>query len=173
MVARTKMIGTKVTPAVYDVLARMAAVQEKSVAEVARELIEKALENQNPDVTKQIQKLDEKLSQIAEALNKDYSGPAETDVQNIAKQLSAHLLQSEWRSGQILSKLLEEVSQSRLLSQFAALYGSTLNRSMTEKRTLDAELEKETLNLLCKEAVLAAHASLAEIDKHLMKKKDW
>jgi len=40
------------------------------------------------------------------------------------------------------------------------------------KVTLDEELENETMSLLSKEAVLAAMESLAEIDKHLMKKKD-
>jgi hypothetical protein len=73
--AKTKTIGTKVAPAVYDALQQIAAVQRRTVAEVVREMIDETLtrwaENVGAfdpaDVIHRLEKLEQVVAKSAEA----------------------------------------------------------------------------------------------------------
>ena len=177
MAARTKMIGTKVTPAVHDVIARMAATQHKSVSEVASELLEQALATQGkPDnnvLLERFDKLEDKPTQLAQGREpkkdnsvRDTAGPDS----ELLKKLLRLMIESTFRNGQILSKILKMAGGANMYAQFAALHSVALNRSMKENRRLDDALEDEALQALMGVVAEFEEKLCAEIDKHLMKK---
>lgn len=72
--AKTKSIGTKVAPTVYDTLQQIAAVQQRTVADVVREMIEESLrrwaENisyEPADIIEKLEKLEQRMTKAAEA----------------------------------------------------------------------------------------------------------
>lgn len=73
--AKTKSIGTKVAPTVYDTLQQIAAVQGRTVADVVREMIEESLrrwaENvaayEPADIIERLEKLEQRVAKGAEA----------------------------------------------------------------------------------------------------------
>lgn len=73
--AKTKSIGTKVAPTVYNTLQQIAAVQRRTVADVVREMIEESLrrwaENvaayEPADIIERLEKLEQRMTKGAEA----------------------------------------------------------------------------------------------------------
>ena len=178
MPARTKMIGTKVTPAVYDVVARMAATQHKAISQVASELLELALSTQgkpeNSVLFERFDKLEDKITQLAQERQQSQTTKEEIassvlDMQ-LVKKTHGLLIESTFRNGQILSKILEMAGGANMYAQFAALHSVALNRSMKENRRLDDALEDEALRALMGVVAEFEEKLQAEIDKHLMKK---
>jgi len=72
---KTKSIGTKVAPTVYDALQQIAAVQRRTVAEVVREMIDESLTRwadsigsfDPTDVIHKLEKLEQVVTKSAEA----------------------------------------------------------------------------------------------------------
>jgi hypothetical protein len=137
MPARTKMIGTKVTPAVYDVVARMAATQHKAISQVASELLEQALATQgkpeNTVLFERFDKLEDKITQLAQERepqkDKLTKGAIGADSETL-KKLHGLMIESTFRNGQILSKILKMAGGANMYAQFAATHSVALNRSM-------------------------------------------
>jgi len=174
MAARTKMIGTKVTPAVYDVIARMAATQHKSMAKLACELLEQALATEGKSDSKELferfDKLEDKIAKLAQEREPQKDKTTKEPDSETLKKLLGLMIESTFRNGQILSKILKVAGGANMYAQFAATHSVALNRSMKENRRLDDALEDEALQALIEVVAEFEEKLQAEIDKHLMKR---
>ena len=72
--AKTKSIGTKVAPTVYDTLQQIAAVQQRTVADLVREMIEESLRRwaesvayEPADIVLRLEKLEQRRMKAAVA----------------------------------------------------------------------------------------------------------
>ena len=72
--AKTKSIGTKVAPTVYDTLQQIAAVQQRTVADLVREMIEESLRRwaesvayDPADIVARLERLEQRMTKAAEA----------------------------------------------------------------------------------------------------------
>lgn len=126
MDAKTQMIGTRVTPALYDVIAKMAATQNKSVSKLASELLEKGL-----------------MAAGASLSNPVAEGKVDKLVQDLAS-----LREEATHNTHVLSKVLRVAGGANCYAQYAATYALAMNRSMKERRMLDDALEDDSLQLL-------------------------
>lgn len=73
MVARTKTVGTKVTPAVYETLSLMAAEEKCTVADLIRKLIDDRVSNDGarpvmPDAMRKLESIERQIAFHHEAL---------------------------------------------------------------------------------------------------------
>jgi predicted DNA-binding protein len=120
MVARTKTVGTKVTPEVYEALSRIASDQNKTVADVMRELIDQGVSDERP---RQIP--DEVLEKI----------------ESLEQMVRFH----HNALGELLVKAVKASAGALYYSQLNTSFGQDLTSFVSMSRPLDKETKKEQL----------------------------
>lgn len=122
MVARTKTVGTKVTPAVYETLSLMAAEEKCTVADLIRKLIY------------------DRVSNVADS--KQVMPDAIKKLESIERQIAFH----HEALGELLVKAVTASAGAQYFARLSTSYGQDLTSFVSSQRPMDKQTKLEQMN---------------------------